>query len=463
MRNVFSSLLFAVTVGAAAAQMPDSPTGRMAGALGELASTSGAEAVERFLAERVAPAERERLRGAVDEFRRMCSGGEIAGARKTGGDSATVVLEIPEGRCEVSFRVEADAPHRLTALDLGVMLGGGPRGPGLDLDLPTGDDAALAAALDAQLQRLSEAEEFSGVVLLARGGEPFFERAYGLADRAKKRPNTTDTRFDIGSITKLLTRIAVGQLAERGLIDLQATLAASLPDYPNPEVAARITVQQLLDHSSGLGDIFNERWERADRESLIAPRDFFPLFVDLPLAFEPGTSRAYSNAGFVVLGAIVERASGQPYSEYLEEHVFAPAGMTRSGFPARDGSAADLAIGYGRGHDAPRGGELRPNLGMLPIRGCPAGSSSHTARDLLKLDRALRGGRLLGPEWTAWVYGEGGGAAARDGDWSIGVAGGGPGVSAILEGDGELTVVALSNFDPPAAEELGLALYRSLR
>jgi CubicO group peptidase (beta-lactamase class C family) len=377
--------------------------------------------------------------------------------------SAELTLDIPGGRCELRYTVEPDPPHGLLELRLGVMLGGGPPGglglatPQLELDLPRDDDDALATALDRQLEDLAAHDAFSGVVLLARNGEPFFYRAYGDSNRERGLANTVDTRFDIGSITKLLTRVAVAQLAQASTLDLEATVQSVLPDYPNPAVGSRITIQQLLDHSSGLGDIFNERWEEGDRSTMLAPRDFFPLFVDLPLQFEPGTSSSYSNAGFVVLGAIVEKVSGEPYVDYLARHVFAPAGMKDSGFPVRDGSDPGLAIGYTR----EGGGELRPNLGMLPLRGCPAGSSSHTAADLMRLDRALRGGRLLDARWTAWVYtgalGDSPGSA-----WQIAILGGAAGVSAALDAGPALTIVVLANLDPPTAAQTAQEVSRAL-
>ncbi len=156
--------------------------------------------------------------------------------------------------------------------------------------------------------------------------------------------------------------------------------------------------------------------------------------------------------------------AGKPYFDTMDEQVFRPAGMTRSGFPVRDGANPDLAIGYTRGGPGGEPGEasgpLEPNLGMLPIRGCPAGSSSHTAEDLLKLERALRGGKLLDPEWTAWVLGvdPGGDVASAP----IGIAGGGPGVSAGWESDGAVTAIVLANLDPPAGEGLAMDLYRAL-
>jgi CubicO group peptidase (beta-lactamase class C family) len=307
------------------------------------------------------------------------------------------------------------------------------------------------------------------VVLVARGGKPFFHRAYGMADRDKSLRNRTTTRFDIGSITKLITKTAVGQLLRGGKLRLDDTVAKLLPDYPHLEIAGPITIQQLLDHRSGLGDIFNDRWDDAPKDELIRPGDFFSLFADLPLQFEPGTSRAYSNAGYIMLGAIVEAAVGKPYAEYVEQKIFRPSGMVRSGFPVRDGSVSDLAIGYTREGAEGEGGEPRPNLGMLPLQGCPAGSSSHAAEDLLKLDRALRDGSLLGP-WTDWVFT---GVAPADGatkkrdagspaGHGIGVAGGGPGVNAGLESNGETTVVVLANQDPPVAMELASQISRAL-
>jgi CubicO group peptidase (beta-lactamase class C family) len=344
---------------------------------------------------------------------------------------------------------------------------GGARGRGRSamLNLPAGavlED--LEAELDRQLEQLAENDRFSGVVLLARDGQPFFHRAYGLAERDKGREIKISTQFDVGSITKFLTRTAIAQLARAGKVRLSDSMLEHLPGYPRPEIAAKITIQHLLDHTSGLGDIFNERWEAADRSKYLAPTDFFPLFAEDPLQFEPGERRDYSNAGYVTLGAIVEATSGRPYFDYMEEQIFRPAAMTRSGFPVKDGSNPELAVGYTRG--GPTGGRsdaagpMKSNLGMLPLRGCPAGSSSHTAEDLLKLERALRAGKLLDPEWTAWVLG----ADTPDdvASASIGVAGGGPGVSAGWESNGALTAIVLANMDPPAGSGLALELHRAL-
>lgn len=316
------------------------------------------------------------------------------------------------------------------------------------------------AALDHYFRDLADADRFAGTVLLAIDGQPVFEGAYGPADRDWQIPNRMSTRFDLGSINKELTKVAVGQLLAAGQLSLNDTILDLLPDYPNPDTGGRITVAQLLDHTSGLGDIFGPAFFRMNKALLRTNRDYFPLFADQPLLFEPGTDRHYSNAGYVVLGAIVARVSGEPYAEYVTHHVFEPAGMSGAAFAARDRIQHDVAVGYTR----QGGGDLRPNTFMLPVVGMGAGSAVATAADLLAFDRALREHRLLEPRYTTWLFtgtlppaAEAGEDAAPAG-YAVGVAGGAPGVNAILEGDGRHTAILLSNVDPPTAESLGVEL-----
>ncbi len=352
----------------------------------------------------------------------------------------------------------APAPAAATGPEIQRPPGPPPGVPVRPLELPEGlGDAELAGVLSRELAERAARDEFSGVVLLKRDDEVIFHEGFGFADRSTGRAITRDTTFDIGSITKLVTRTAIAQLLQQRKLSLDDRIADHLPDYPNREVATRVTVRHLLEHSSGLGDIFNERWMTADTARFVTPRDFFELFADEPLRFAPGSSREYSNAGFVVLGAIVEAVSGEAYAEYVEKHVFAPAAMTRSGFELRDGSNASHAIGY-----VPLGkdGELVSNLGMLPVKGCPAGSSMHTAADLLALDTALRDGTLLDPEWTAWLFQAS--EPLADASYAIGVAGGAPGVNAALESNGRITVIVLSNFDPPTGDALARELFQVL-
>ncbi len=386
----------------------------------------------------------------------------VRGLRRTspGEADATVYSEKRSKSVKFVFEIEDGRIAGFSVQPSGDLEAGG------EFALPAGaDNETMEKLVDEELSKRAEADSFSGVVLMARGSEPVFYKGYGLANREADIPITTGTRFDIGSITKMITKVAVAQLLAEGKLELDDTLFDIVPDYPDPEIARQITVQHLVEHRSGLGDIFTERWDAMPKEKLMTPKDFFPLFAGLPLQFEPGAGQAYSNAGYVVLGAVVEAAAGMDYTRYLEERVFEPAGMPDSGFPIRDGSRPEFAIGYTTGEMAGlEPGPLRPNIGMLPIRGCPAGSSSHTAEDLLKFDRALREHRLLRPDWTEWVF-TGSLGDVQDTEparLSVAFAGGGAGVSASLVSDGDTAVIVLANRDPQAtrglAEQLALGL-----
>ncbi len=306
------------------------------------------------------------------------------------------------------------------------------------------------AAIRARVDALAKDDLFSGVVLVAEGDTVLVEKAVGFADRALEVPNRVDTRFNLGSINKLLTEIAIRQLAAAGKLSLDDALSHHWPDYPNPEVARRVTIARLLDHTSGMGDFFGPRFDATPRHQIRQLSDYLKLFADQPLAFEPGSDRRYSNAGFVVLGLVIERLSGQSYFDYVREHIYRPAGMTGTGHFASDEVVPNRARGYTRLDE--RLNERRPeepraprrdNALSLPGRGSSAGGGYSTAQDLRRLARALEAGKLgvVEPFRT------------RGG---LGVAGGAPGLNAALESDWKSgwTVIVLANEDPPAAERL---------
>jgi CubicO group peptidase (beta-lactamase class C family) len=301
----------------------------------------------------------------------------------------------------------------------------------------------LVRRLTTYLDSLSAIDQFSGLVVVAPTGRgtPIFQRAYGMADRATRRPNNFETAFNLGSINKVFTATAIRQLAAAGKIDLDSTLAKYLPDYPNQNVARRITIRQLLQMRSGIGgDIFGTP-ASGDRHSIRTNGDYLPLFVNEAMLFEPGTDQRYSNAGFVVLGLVIERVSGERYYDYVRRHIYEPAGMTRTAHYAVDSLPPNTAIGYTRGgENAPPNATLRPNTAMLPGRGSAAGGGYSTADDLLRFLAAIRANRIPG---------------APPG--GLGVAGGAPGLNAILEGalPGGYDVVVFANLDPPAAMNVG--------
>ncbi len=302
-------------------------------------------------------------------------------------------------------------------------------------------ESVLVARLSSALDSLSQSDEFSGVVVLARVGKPVFQRAVGYADRERRIPNRIDTGFNLGSINKIFTATAIRQLAAAGKLDLDAPLARCWPDYPNGEVARRVTVRQLLDMESGIGgDIFGAP-PGGTRHDVRHNRDYLPLFTSEPLHFDPGTRREYSNAGYVVLGQLIERVSGEDYYEYVRRHIYQPAGMTGTAAYPVDSLPSNTAIGYttaaGYGDGAPVA--LHRNTELLPGRGSSAGGGYSTAQDLLAFLAAVRAGRIPGAPPAG-----------------LGVMGGAPGINAALEGalPGGYDLVVLANLDPPAAQRV---------
>lgn len=418
----------------------------------------------------------EEWRGMAERLVRDLGSTQVGGVMIRQPHTLTLRLVPQDGGMPASleFEFEPQSPHRIAGLGVARGGPGGPgRGPGGSplppLELPTNTDhAAIRDALARYLQTLADDDRFSGAVLVAHRGDVLFSAAHGMASKRFKVPNRLDTRFDIGSINKEFTKVAVAQLLAQGKLSLDDRLIEYLPDYPNRSAAERITIGHLVDHTSGLGDIFSDKFFRSSRALYRTPGDYFGLFANEPLLFEPGTGREYSNAGYIVLGAVIEVVTGQTYHDYIHRHVFDPAGMTATGFFPRDGLEPNVAEGYTRMTPDGRGDEWQSNMFRLPIVGNAAGSAQSTVEDLWRFDTALREHKLLPPEYTRWVFGEdlpsGGGAhdMSRFGG-ELGIAGGGPGVSAVLESDGDLVVVVLSNYDPPTAERVGIQLYRALK
>ena len=295
-------------------------------------------------------------------------------------------------------------------------------------------EAELLRRLTATMDSLVALNEFSGVVVIAKNGAPVFERAYGMADRDARRPNTVETAFNIGSINKLFTQIAIRQLAAAGKLELDSSLAKAWPDYPNADVARRVTIRQLLQHRSGIGGNIFQAPAGKRRRDLRHNRDFLTLFVARPLDFEPGTRQQYSNAGYVILGQLVERLSGEDYYTYVRRAIYTPAGMSRTGHWLVDSLPPNTAIGY-----TTEAGPIERNTEYLPGRGSAAGGGYATAHDLMRLVQALRDRKIA--------------AAPPAG---VGIAGGAGGLNAVLEGDmpGGYDLIVLANLDPPAAERI---------
>ena len=308
---------------------------------------------------------------------------------------------------------------------------------------------AQGQAWQASVDSLAKLDQFTGVVVVAQNGVPQFERAYGMADRDAGRANDLETSFNIGSINKLFTQIAIRQLADAGKLNVDSSLARAWPDYPNQDVARKVTIRQILTMRSGIqGNIFAAPAGKT-RHDVVSLQDFFDLVKNEPLQFEPGSKQQYSNAGYIVLGLLIEKLSGENYYEYVRRHIYEPAGMSQTGSWRVDRWPANTALGYTRGgEDAAPSTPLRRNTDFLPGKGSSAGGGYSTAHDLLRLLNALRAHKIP--------------SAPEAGN--VGVAGGAPGLNAAVEGDlpGGYDVIVLANLDPPAAERVSRLIRTAL-
>jgi CubicO group peptidase (beta-lactamase class C family) len=280
-------------------------------------------------------------------------------------------------------------PHACLAW---MLLAAPPSAHAPSLPPPDGGAAALAAELDDYLTRCS-AFGFSGVVLVAKAGEVVLCKGYGPADRARGTPFSADTAVDIGSLAKQFTAAAIVKLEAEGKLRVEDPLALHLAGVPADKRA--ITLDQLLTHTSGLERGEGDRSEALSRDEMVA------RILATPLVAAVGTRFSYSNWGYTLLAAVVERASGRTFHSYLREQLFDPLGMSRTGF-------------YGDASRWPRGSVAHAYFETAE-EGCPvdrpltwhatgSGFVITTAPDLLRWERELRDGRLLTPEAKAKLF-----------------------------------------------------------
>ena len=270
-------------------------------------------------------------------------------------------------------------------------------------------DTALAANVEAFATRLAASDEFSGVVLLTRYGQPLVRRGYGFADRKAGRPNTPETLFMLSSVSKMFTAVIIAKLVERKQLSFDSSLGSLLPDYPSAEARDQVTVRHLLTMSSGIPDLFRvpEFW--AQVATMKSPVDFWRFFATSPLQFRPGTQWSYSNSNFLLLGAIIERQTGRAFTSMVEAELFRPLGLTNTRYEV--GGSPTPALGYTRTPPAgARADSFRwhpaweePKSGDDCIACSPMGGGYSTADDVATFADALVGNRILNREMTARV------------------------------------------------------------
>lgn len=247
--------------------------------------------------------------------------------------------------------------------------------------------------------RFASENNFSGTVLVERGGKLLHHQAYGLADRAFQIPAALDTRYHVASITKLFTAVLVLQRVEAGELTLDMTIRDALPAYVG-EGAGKVTVRQLLNHTSGIQNMDNlPSFEAAQKAGIPtyqlphASDALLAAYASGTLVAEPGKAFDYNNADYVILGKIVERAAGAPYDGVLRERILGPLGMADSGMMLQQEITPRLAPTYFKDGD-------KPLINDLPVyieNWYAAGGMTSTTGDLLTFAHALYGGKLLKP------------------------------------------------------------------
>lgn len=388
------------------------------------------------------------------DFRERTGGFTLVRIEKSEPLALVVLLrekEDPDTVARFEMTVSADDPPKILKSIINATQ------PPPDLAVPRLSEAGALAALSAHGDELAKKDQFSGTVLVARHGKILLQKAWGRANRETGTPATLDTRFRIGSMNKMFTSVAILQLVEAGKLSLDDPIGKYLTDYPNKDVATKVTVRHLLTHTGGTGDIFGPEFQK-NRLSLRTHSDYLKLYGSRALDGEPGKQFKYSNYGFVLLGALIEKITGMSYYDYVDARIFKPAGMTSTGSLTENEKVPNRSAGYMK-----REGHWVPNTDTLPWRGTSAGGGYSTVGDLLRFAEALESGKLISkaslaqattPHQEGYGYGfevQGEGALR-----AYGHGGGAPGMNGELRVFPQLgtVVVALSNLDPPAATRM---------
>jgi CubicO group peptidase (beta-lactamase class C family) len=390
-------------------------------------------------------------------FREMTGGFDLIKTEESTPSRLVALLKEKDSDqfARLTLEVEPDAPHRISKMELWAVA----RPAEFAIPRVSQDDAIAQLRLD--LQKETAADRFSGTALVVKNGKAIFKQAYGMANREKKIPNQMNTQFRIGSMNKMFTAVSIMQLIQAGKVQLNDPFGKYLTDYANKDMSSRVTIEELLTHTGGTGDFFGPEFD-AHRLELKTLQDYVKLYEKRPLNFEPGTKWEYSNYGFLLLGVVIEKVSGQSYYDYVREHIFKPAEMTSTDSLPEIEAVAGRSVGYMRQGPGP----WTPNTDTLPWRGTSAGGGYSTVEDLSRFAEALEGHKLLDAAHTEMLvkpkanrpggdsYGYGFGVNNENGMACFGHGGGAPGMNGELKicPESGYVIAVLANLDPPAAQ-----------
>ena len=263
-------------------------------------------------------------------------------------------------------------------------------------------------SLHPYFQERERENRFSGVVFVTQGANTLFAEAYGYASRAWNIPNTLDTRFDTASMTKIFTSVATLQMIEQGLLTFETSAIDHL-GLEGTTISNKVNVYHLLTHTSGIGDDaeeddgedYEDLWKLKPNYSVINTEDFLPQIIHNPPNFPPGEGCRYCNVSYILLGLMIEKASGLPYREYVRRHVFERSGMQHSDFYRMDRVNEKVAEGCDPIYDEAKTlVGWKKNIYSYPPIGSPDGGAHVTAGDVDIFLRAIQTGKLLSAELT---------------------------------------------------------------
>jgi CubicO group peptidase (beta-lactamase class C family) len=456
--------------------LPEGPKGDRIRSLIEVLNAGDAARIKRFLNEECDQKFRDMVPlddhiSTVLGLRRDTGGVDFHAVRAYTPERPDVTVVIVKDRVlggwwGLSFRF-GEAPRSLVA-----GLGINSARPPADLVEPPLSEKEAVAEIRALLARVKALAWYSGTVLVAKGPQVLLTDFAGEANKGDHAPINIDTKFNLGSMNKMFTSVAVARLVEAGKLSFDDPIGRWIDETWLPkDVTAKITVRHLITHTSGLGSYFNEAYDKSSRALFRKLDDYKPLIKDDRPAFEPGARFEYSNTGMFLLGVIIERVTGEDYFEHIRKAVYAPAGMINSDSYEMDYPVENLAIGYSPDWTSPY--KWQNNLYKHVIKGGPAGGGFSTVKDLHRFALALLSGTLVpkGRLETMWTdfkgsnYGYGFAVVQGPAGKVVGHSGGFPGINSRLDiyVDSGYIVAAMCNYDNgagPLANRIGVILAR---
>ena len=457
-------------------EFPDTPAGQRAREVLELIDIGDAGAGEEFITNSYAEGFKNAFSmqqhvGLFTATKRQFGELELDWIENASEYSIAVILKskTSDMGLRILIDLESSAPYKIARI--------GVRPAGRSSSHPSSQASGNAQdtpfsdwqEMDAQLVRQTRAKRFSGVVLVAKEGNPVFKKAYGMASKTYQVPNKIDTKFNLASLGKWFTSVAVTKLVEAGKIHFDDPIGMYLKDFPK-EAAEKVTIRHLLQMRSGWGDYWDNETYQNKWDNLRTVPDYIAFLKDLPLQFEPGTQMIHSNTSFMVLGAIIEAVSGQDFKTYVSEHILKPAGMF-STYPcaARDEPMTNVATGYTNlNHfDPDKTGYQWSNIYFIAASGTPAGGGYSTVEDFMAFDTALRNHRLLSEKYTNFILNRYQGNVEEAVDvpsFLLRTAGATLGANTFYALDFKqgYTIIIFTNYDMPVAMDLGREIIRML-